>query len=129
MTTDMKTRSRVCWFDIVVSDIEHARSFYAPMFGWELKQLFDDYWYVDSADGDIGGGFSVSGGGLAADSRPAGGTALYVETDDLREACGRAVALGGSIEREPRQLPGDAGAYAQLRDLDGNVIGLWAAAL
>jgi uncharacterized protein len=119
--TATATRQRICWFDIAVSSIDNVRSFYAPLFGWELTQMTDSYWYVDSTDNSIGGGFYIS----PEDAGPSA-TTLYVSVPSLRESCERAVELGGTVVTEPSTLPGDAGAFAQVADLDGNTIGLWA---
>lgn len=126
--TAVATRQRICWFDIPVSSIKNVREFQGELFGWDLVQMTDTYWYVDSEGDNIGGGFYVAPEKVAGRTAPTEptGTVLYISVPDLKASCAHAVELGGTVVSEPSALPGDAGAFALIADRDHNVIGLWA---
>jgi uncharacterized protein len=110
-------------FEIVSSDTDRARKFYADMFGW-----------VVSTNPNIGAGGSVglgsrelpAGGGIDSDNGP--GVAVYVRVRDLDAALDRASELGGKALTPRIELPDRCGQVAIFADPDGNAVGLWAAA-
>ncbi|MCA1841409.1 MAG: hypothetical protein LC723_13990 [Actinobacteria bacterium] len=92
------------------------------------------YWIIDTGGVSIAGGMvpvehaehpSISGRSLSVPT--IGGAIIYIDVDDLGMAVSEAVSLGGVVVRPPAVISEDAGSYAQIKDTEGNVIGLWCA--
>lgn len=113
------------WFELPVDDFARATAFYRKLFGWAAEQSRpdpDEYWHLDAGEQSIDGGLTRR----TVRTRPEGGPLFYVQVEDLEEAVLRARRLGATLEREPVFLGRDSGVIAAIRDLDENVIGLWA---
>ena len=117
------------WFEIPVADIDRAQRFYETVLQRKLRRE------------DFGGGVlaalpyeaPASGGCLQAganDSAAAGhGVRIYLDCmPSLDAALARIGAAGGSIAAPKRALPAGMGFIAQLRDTEGNEVGLHALA-
>jgi predicted enzyme related to lactoylglutathione lyase len=114
------------WFEIPVTDLEHAAAFYAAILGYALKRadLFGVPYGIFAAE-DTG-----VAGALVQDARrtpAADGAVIYLATVDVDRCLTRAVAAGATII-QPRTEIGTCGVVAQIADPDGNVIGLHAEA-
>ena len=111
----------VVWFEIPVSDLERAAQFYGELFGWRFGRVQDfdpDYVVIDA--GSINGGLRKR-----EDVEPNNGPFVYVAVEGLLESMERAKELGGDVDEDPALISAEAGAYAILRDPDGNRIGIW----
>jgi predicted enzyme related to lactoylglutathione lyase len=112
---------QVAFFEIVSTDAERARKFYAELFDWQVD--------ADPAMGgyalvDTGGGI---GGGIGPSVTPGdSGVKIYLRVDDIDAYLDRAEQLGGQRLVPPTDLPGDFGRFAIFADPDGNPVGLWA---
>ena len=63
-----------------------------------------------------------------ADVAPQGmGPLIYIQVNDIEVTILRAQKLGAELVRAPTFLSREAGVVASIRDMDGNVVGLWAA--
>jgi predicted enzyme related to lactoylglutathione lyase len=116
------------YFEIPVHELEKAMAFYRAVFGHALER--------DSVDGNemaffpYAEGAPGSSGALAqGDSYVPGksGARVYFDVPDIQDTLRRAVAAGGAV-RYPETAVGAFGFVAELEDLDGNCIGLRAAA-
>lgn len=111
-----------CWVDLMTSDVEGSRRFYASLLGWT----------ADEPNPDFGGYFNFAkdgvpvGGGMA--SQPGMGPAdvwsVYLNTDDAAKVVEAAGANGGEVIIEPMAVA-DLGTMAVLKDSGGAAIGLW----
>jgi predicted enzyme related to lactoylglutathione lyase len=116
--------SVITWFEILAADFERAVRFYEATFGVELRR--DPAWpnmaiFPYQCP-------SVSGAVVAAkDAGPAdGGVTIYLNCDHQLDAVlERAVISGGSILEEKNHIP-NVGWVAQIRDSEGNRVGLHA---
>lgn len=113
------------WTEIASNDAEKCKAFYTAVFGWTFK------------DGDAAGGmkydeFSTGGdhpvGGLyQIDPKWFGETVppphfmTYVAVDDVDANAKKAVELGGTLIREPMDIP-HVGRIAIIQDPTGAVI-------
>lgn len=112
----------VIWFEIPVRDLQRAATFYGEMFGWRFGRVDD----MDPSYLIIDAGESINGGLRVVEDVSNGvGPLVYVAVEGLLEIMERATELGGSVETEPTLISDQAGAYAVLRDPDGNRIGVW----
>ena len=98
----------VTWFEITGRDGPALQRFYAELFDWKLDADNPMNYAVVDTGGAIGGGIGATQDGSA------GGTTVYVETDDIPGHLKRAEAAGGQILMEETQI------------LEGTVIGLFA---
>lgn len=113
----------VIWFEIPVTSLERAAHFYGELFGWRFGRVADidrEYLIIDAGE-------SINGGlALVDDATPRGnGTLVYVAVEGLLETMHKASELGGQVAQDPQLISEQAGAFAVLRDPDGNRIGIW----
>ena len=103
-----------CWFELMTTDVAGAKDFYKKLMGWEMKdQPMDKMTYtVVSANGDEVAGIMTMPPD-AGEMPPVWGT--YVTVDDVDAIAKQAVALGGKILVEPRDIP-EVGRFAVVQD-------------
>lgn len=130
---------RSVWFDLPVSDLADAMSFYEGLLGWTYRQMDDsavsNYVMIEAGGALIGGLRKVASPSLAAPSPIGRGTAkaqgeascpiLYFTVEKLAEKIARAKELGAKIVGQTVDLGKDRGRYQWIRDRAGNLIGLW----
>jgi predicted enzyme related to lactoylglutathione lyase len=116
----------VVWFELPVSDLDRATTFYEAAFATQLKT---DERFPNLAMFTRQTETAVTGALVADGRKPsADGAIVYLNCDgDLDGVLKRAQAAGGELLQEVAQLPGSMGWIAQFRDLDGNRVGLHAA--
>ena len=129
--TQEKRPNNVVWFELPVTNLDRATSFYESVFGTKLA--------IDARFPELAifprRHEQASTGALAVthdpkhDGRPStDGAVIYLNCDgDMDGVLKRAKAAGGELLQEVAQLPGGMGWIAQFRDLDGNRVGLHAA--
>lgn len=123
----MQNFNPVGWFEIYVSNMARARTFYGAVFQKELMRLpsmgeediemFAFPW-VDDAPGAAGALVRMPNRAPSSE-----GSIVYFSCDDLNEEAARVEAAGGTIVL-PRMSIGEYGFIALVRDTEGNVIGL-----
>jgi uncharacterized protein len=121
---------RVGHVEIPADDPSRATRFYEQAFGWKVTPLSRTHSYgrLDTTlQGEAARATGSTIGGLLERGawqieHPL--VMLHVEDASLDECLRRIVAAGGSAELSPR-LVGDLGEYAQFRDTEGNLFGLW----
>jgi len=132
-TTQKSPRpDNLVWFELPVSDLPLAIAFYEAVFATELR--VDPHFpelaiFPRRREGAITGALIQERADEANHyTSPSGqGTIVYLNCDgDLDGVLARTKAVGGTVLQEVAQLPGDMGWIAQIRDLDGNRVGLHA---
>jgi predicted enzyme related to lactoylglutathione lyase len=122
--TPAPRNSVITWFEILAADFERAVRFYEATFGIELRR---DPAYPNMAffpyQPPVVGGAIVP----AKDAGPAdGGVTIYLNCDNKLDAVlDRAVTSGGAILEAKNHIP-SVGWVAQIRDSEGNRVGLHA---
>lgn len=101
----------VVHWEIQAKDPVKAREFYSAMFNWEVGEG-----QIANIGPGIGAPEPITGH-IRSSATP--GVVLYVQVLQLRESLDRAVELGGSILREPFDLPGGQ-TLAWISDPEGN---------
>lgn len=118
----------VSYFEIPVDDLDRAITFYGAVFGYAFERA-----QVDGNDmaffpySDDGAGAS---GALAQGSSYVPGTSgvrIYFDVTDIQDTLNKAIAAGGTV-LYPATAVGAFGVVAEIKDLEGNCIGLHAAA-
>ena len=118
------------WFDIPVSDLDRARTFYGTVLGRELTPQLD-LGVEDPRENDVQAIFlaedGVGGGALVQHAlyRPSQeGSVVYLNGgDDLSVPLGKVEAAGGKIVLEKTGI-GENGFIAYFLDTEGNKVGL-----
>jgi predicted enzyme related to lactoylglutathione lyase len=114
----------VGWFEIYVTDMQRAQTFYEKVLGLTLKKL-------DSPGRDMlqfPSGMNVYGSGGALIRMPGfepgvGGTIVYFMSQDCSIEAARVKDAGGTVTREKESI-GEYGYIALATDTEGNVFGL-----
>jgi predicted enzyme related to lactoylglutathione lyase len=109
------------WVELLTSDAEGAKAFYARVFGWE---------YDDMPVGDGGGTYSMAKlgdryvGALFQSDRQPPAWGSYVTVTSADEAAERAMELGATVMQGPFDVF-DAGRMAVIGDPQGAVFAMW----
>ena len=120
--------SKVVHFEIPADDLTRAKEFYGAVFDWQLQDIEGmEYTTVTTVPVDEQQMPTEPGainGGLVPRSDDVAVPVLTVDVDSIDETLKTVEAAGGAVVRSRTELPG-MGAYAYLRDPEGNVVGLW----
>jgi predicted enzyme related to lactoylglutathione lyase len=117
--TAVKTRGRFVWYDLMTTDLEAAKRFYAGVTGWGT-QVFTDagpaYTMWVNGEKPIGGVTELTPEMLAQHVPPH--WMAHVTVDDVDEAAAEATALGAKVVLPPADIP-TVGRWAILADPQG----------
>ncbi|WP_337006181.1 MULTISPECIES: VOC family protein [unclassified Microbacterium] len=108
------------YVELVVTDLDAAKHFYADAFDWTFNDYGPGYAGIASPSGD---GTEVGGLLLADEPRPAGGPLVLLYSENLDATAKGIVAAGGSILQEAYAFPG--GRRLHFADPSGNELGVW----
>ncbi len=117
------------WFELPVQNLDRARAFYETIFATQLRT---DARFPGLAifprpvdDAVTGALIEVTAGNNLTGKSSTDGAIVYLNCDgQLDMVLKRTQAIGGKVIEEVAQLPGTMGFIAQIRDLDGNRVGL-----
>lgn len=113
-----------CWADLMVQDLDKAKSFYQSLFGWEM---------VTDPNPDFGGyttgeinGEPICGlmGAMSPDQPSAWG--IHLATGNIDESLKKVVDNGGQIIVD-KMVVGTHGTFATIQDPQGAFVSLWQA--
>jgi len=113
------------WFEIPVSDFARARRFYEALLGVSLREnrMGPAHMGIFPAQTQLAGGCICAMDGYAPSQT---GTIVYLSTlGDLQQQLERVSGLGGGVLLPKTALPDCMGFYAQIRDSEGNRVGLY----
>lgn len=113
---------RVVHFEIAADDVARAKKFY-EIFGWEItdaKMPGGEYWLAKTGDEtDMG----IDGAIMPREYSPKQAVRNTISVDDLDDMIRKVEAAGGKLDGEKQDIPG-VGKYANVRDTEGNQVGL-----
>jgi uncharacterized protein len=121
----------ITWFEIPAADFERAVHFYEAVFGIQLRRELD--WpglaifpyERPGVGGAVVEGHNVKPSGTEPSTN---GVIVYLNCDGkLDSVLARLTSVGGAVLEEKHHLPG-IGWIAQIRDSEGNRVGLHAVA-
>ena len=114
--------SKPVWIDLMTSDTEASRKFYAEVFDWDVE-VDPDPKYGGYAMAKVGG-HQVAG--IAAKQMPEAPTAwsIYIGTSDAKDLAKKITAAGGKVIAEPFEVMGQ-GTMAVFQDPSGAFISAW----
>ena len=117
---------KVVHFELPFDDAARANKFYADVFGWESSKFEGgpEEYYLQQTGGDdepcgIGGALIERAAALNR-----GGTLVVLGVDDLDAYIGKVTAAGCEIVTPRTPIPG-VGYFANFRDTEGNVVGMF----
>jgi len=104
--------------EIRSSDPNATRAFFGELFGWTYPDegVFPGYTFVDTG---VPGALYTAISPLQGDEDL---VTFFVGVDDMDQAVGDAVRLGGRVVQQPVTIPGVA--FALIADPQGHVVGL-----
>ena len=125
-TAEMTAASTITWFEIPATDFGRAVRFYETLFASPLQHLADwpNLAIFPYQRPGVSGAVATGEG-----HRPSGdGVVIYLNCDGRIDAVlDRVEKAGGSIVEPKNHIP-SVGGVAQIRDSEGNRVGLHAAA-
>lgn len=109
----------IAWFEVGTDDPAVAEQFYGDVFGWKVAH--DDAVSTDPAYQffSTGDGEGLRGGLFATEGAMPSYAVFTVLVEDVDEACRKAVAAGGQVQRAPEVNPVGV-KFAHLLDPAGN---------
>jgi len=120
----MKTQGAFSWNELLTTNVEGAIAFYTGLFGWttqdaSMPEAGITYTLVKVGDTPVGGIMPIPA--EARGMPPMWGS--YVTVEDVDASARRAVELGGSVYKEPTDIPG-VGRFCVVGDPQGAAINL-----
>ena len=112
------------WNELMTTDVEAAKGFYTGLLGWTaedkpMPEMGMTYTLLKVGDTPVGGLMAMPP--EAGPMPPVWGS--YVNVDDVDAAAQKAVALGGSVYKEPMDIPG-VGRFCVVGDPQGAFLAL-----
>ncbi len=116
-------------FEIPFDDAKRAGDFYKKVFGWKLNEMPEmNYTIVHTVDVDekmmpkeVG---AINGGMFKRDDKSASGPVIVMGVKSIEETIKKITNNGGKVFKRKSSV-GDMGFYAQVKDTEGNIIGIW----
>jgi predicted enzyme related to lactoylglutathione lyase len=124
---------RVCHFEVPYSDKSRMEAFYGNVFGWQFMPVPGDTPYSFVITTEVDENFTpknpggVNGGSYPRGNEGEGGSSspvIVIEVAACQQRIDEVVAAGGAKVLGPNVISG-MGIYAQVKDPEGNIIGLW----
>lgn len=112
------------WNELITSDVEAAKKFYAATLGWEseTKTMGPGWDYTMFKKGDTMVGGMI---GISPEMGPMKPHWLsYVLSDDIDADLAKVKASGGAVLKDAMEVP-NTGILAIVRDPQGAVFALW----
>ncbi len=122
----MAKSNAIGWFDIYVTDMKRAVTFYESVLQKKLEPIGDPTGETQMMGFPTDMGVYGAGGALvkSSHSRPGvGGTMVYFSVEDCATEGARVAAAGGKVIR-PKFSIGDFGWVTLGEDTEGNLFGL-----
>lgn len=120
----MKNLNPVCWFDIHVSNLGKAKTFYETVLDTKLTDLPPE-WGKQSTFPFEDNGANATGAIVESENLITNGnnTVIYFASEDCTTEQSRVESAGGKVIK-PKMPIGQFGFISLFSDLDGNIIGL-----
>ena len=119
----------VTHFEIPCRDQPKMQKFYEDVFGWKIVKLPEmDYHWVTTTESDpdtwMPKSVGAINGGMRKKEAPQDGPVIVLSVKSLDDSLRTVTESGGSIVFPKKEI-GEHGYYAQVSDIEGNVLGLW----
>ncbi len=123
-------KNPITHFEIPADNLERAKKFYEKIFDWKIEKYEKDgeYWSVQTTEvGDDEWTPKEPGainGGLVKRDKPEESFLNYITVDSIDKVCKTIEKNGGKII-VPKTEMGEWGWWANFKDTEGNVFGLY----
>ena len=114
-----------CWTEIASTDAAKCKAFYTNVFGWTFKDsdatdgVFAYHEYSTGGDYPSGGMYEITAEMCPdGEALPPPHFLTYVAVEDVDENARQAVELGGTVIRQPMDIP-NTGRFAVIADPTG----------
>ena len=121
MDKQLLKHGAISWFELMTTDVEAAKAFYADIFGWEYTKFEQDpslQYHSVSIDGREFAGI-MKRPENCGDVPPCWGG--YVTVDDIDATVAKVTELGGNVIVPPTKIP-QIGRFSVFADPQGAVI-------
>lgn len=120
---------KVVHFEIPFDDQERAKQFYSHVFGWQIVPMPEmNYVIARSVEVDENQmpkeSGAINGGMFKRNEQMSKTPVLVLDVKSIDEKIQQVQANGGSVFMNKTPI-GDMGFYAQIKDPEGNIIGLF----
>ena len=125
---------RVCYFEVPYSDKERMEKFYSGVFGWQFMKAPGEMPYSFAITTEMDESMQIKEpGGINGGTYPrcdqegnvsSKSPVIVIEVESCEQRMKEIEAAGGVNLIGPHQV-GDMGIYAQVKDTEDNIIGLW----
>jgi uncharacterized protein len=111
-----------CWVDLLTSDPDQTKAFYAELFGWTIDEAGPDYggYFSFVKDGSLVAGAM----GNSAESGLPDGWTVYLAVEDAKASAEAADRAGGQVVMPAMEVK-ELGSMAVVADAGHAGIGLW----
>ncbi len=121
---------KVVHFEIPADDMKKAAEWYKKVFGWNTEEASDmpyvmattverDENHMPKEVGAINGGFYERN-----DNGASKNPVIVIKVGDIDESMEKIKTEGGEIVMDKMEIS-DMGLYAQFKDSEGNIMGIW----
>lgn len=119
MDNHFKTHGAFSWSELMTTDPEAAKKFYAELFGWQMEDYpMEEMTYTVVKVGEEGIGGIMGTPPETAGAPPNWGT--YITVEDVDATVEKAASLQATVLSPPRDIP-DVGRMAIIQDPQGAV--------
>ncbi|MFQ5531611.1 MAG: VOC family protein [Candidatus Nanoarchaeia archaeon] len=120
---------KVVHFEVPFDEQERAKEFYSKVFGWNFQDIPEmDYIMAHTVECDENNMpkeyGAINGGMYKRDDKSATSPVIVINVENIDETLNKIQESGGSTFREKVTVKG-MGYYAQVKDTEGNIIGVW----
>lgn len=116
---------KIVHFELPFDDADRANKFYADVFGWKSGKWDGPVEYYLQETGGDDEPYGIGGALIARESAVNfGGTLVVIGVDDLDAYVAKVTAAGCEIVTPRTVIPG-VGWFANFRDTEGNVVGMF----
>ena len=118
--TNQRIAGKLIWFDLLTDNVEAAKQFYGPVFGWKFTDVPDSqrrFSVISAGNERIGGIFQPNTGGAKAH------WLTFISVSDAEAAARYVKSSGGQVVSGPTSVP-SRGTHVVLRDPQGAMIGV-----
>jgi uncharacterized protein len=123
--------AKVVHFEIPFDDKQRAMRFYREILGWQLTEMPQmDYVMAQTVavdDKQMPKEAGAINGGLLQRPKEAPATMVYLDVPSVDDALKKVQTSGGAVVTPKTPIPG-MGAFARIKDTEGNVVGLFQSA-
>lgn len=119
---------KVVHFHIPVDDMERAKEFYTKIFDWDIQETgYSEYKLAKTVETDDNGvpvEPEAINGALYVRESPEESPEITIEVSSIEDYLKKIEKSGGKIITTKSPVK-DLGFYAEFRDTENNIIGLW----